>query len=194
MMLGLAPQGLRRVGARPAYRARVEFAIRAGHPSDIDAAVAVWKAANTARRGGVNVPPEHESRVRRYLRKPDTFLAVAAADTGVVGMAVGMQALDDDGAGPPLPGLCHISAVFVHPGSWGRGVGAQLVRQVLAEGRARGYETFQLWTHADNARAQRLYEGLGFVRSGREKNDDFGERIVHYTHSGSPLAMPASES
>jgi ribosomal protein S18 acetylase RimI-like enzyme len=37
----------------------------------------------------------------------------------------------------------------------------------LAEGRERGYSAFQLWTHAHNSRAQRLYEGLQFVRPGR---------------------------
>ena len=38
----------------------------------------------------------------------------------------------------------------------------------------------QLWTHAGNERAQRLYERRGFGRSGREKLDDAGETIVHY--------------
>ena len=51
---------------------------------------------------------------------------------------------------------------------------------LLGEGRERGYVGFQLWTHGDNQRAQRLYEGVGFRRSGREKDDDLGERIVHY--------------
>ena len=45
---------------------------------------------------------------------------------------------------------------------------------------SRGYERAQLWTHADNARAQRLYERHGFRRTGREKDDDLGEWIVHY--------------
>ena len=53
--------------------------------------------------------------------------------------------------------------------------------RLLAEARTRGYERAQLWTHADNARARRLYEGRGFVRSGREKpDDDAGDTIRHY--------------
>ncbi len=51
----------------------------------------------------------------------------------------------------------------------------------LAEGRERGYSAFQLWTHADNSRAQRLYEGLQFVRPAGRMDDVSGERIVHYT-------------
>ena len=34
--------------------------VRAGVPSDVGAAVAVWQSANTARRGGIPVPVEHE--------------------------------------------------------------------------------------------------------------------------------------
>jgi ribosomal protein S18 acetylase RimI-like enzyme len=154
--------------------------VRAGQPADGEAAVAVWQLANTARRGGVPVPSAHEQRVCGYLAKSDSFLAVAEEAGAVVGMALGMQALDDDGAGPPLPGLCHISMVFVHPDWWGQGVGKMLTQHLLEEGRNRGYGGYQLWTHADNDRAQRLYEGLGFRRSGREKDDDLDERIVHY--------------
>jgi ribosomal protein S18 acetylase RimI-like enzyme len=59
------------------------------------------------------------------------------------------------------------------------GIGGRLVDTLLPEARSRGYDRAQLWTQFDNARARRLYEGRGFVPSGREK-DEFGERIVHY--------------
>ena len=143
--------------------------VRPGGGPDLDPAVAVWQASNTARRGGLPVPAEHEARVRGHAGKPDAFLLVA-----------------DDGAGPPVPGLCHVSTVFVAPNRWGEGIGGRIVDAVLAEARARGYERAQLWTHADNARAQRLYEGRDFQRSGREKDDDLGERIVHYQRALPP--------
>lgn len=38
----------------------------------------------------------------------------------------------------------------------------------------------RLWTHADNVRARRLYDGRGFRRSGLERDDDRGERIVQF--------------
>jgi len=158
----------------------VAVTIRPGRPDDVEAAVAVWQVANTARRGGVPVPAEHEQRVRGYLAKHDAFLFVAEAGDQLVGMAVGFQGCEDDGAGPPIPGLCHISMVFVRPDRWRQGAGRMLMRHLLLEGRIRRYSRFQLWTHADNQRAQRLYEALGFGRSGREKDDDLGERIVHY--------------
>ena len=166
------------------HTAGVVALVRIGRQADGDAAGAVARLANTARRGGAPAPTDHEGNVRGFLANSDSFLAVAEDAGAVVGMALGMQALDDDGAGPPLPGLCHVAMVFVHPQWWGRGIGKMLIRHLLAEGQDRGYERFQLWTHADNQRAQRLYEGLGFRRSGREKDDDFAERIIHYELRG----------
>ena len=79
-----------------------DLIIRRGEPADVEPAVAVWLAANSARRKGLTPGAEQAAR-------------------------------------------------------------------------ARG----QLWTQSDNMRARRLYEGRGFVPSGREKYE-FGERIVHY--------------
>ena len=157
-----------------------ETAIRRGTPADFDPAIGVWRASNEARLEGRGVPPpEHGARVRAHLENPDAFLFVAE-DGAVSGMAVGMQGLADDGAGPPIKGLCHVGAVFVSPERWGEGLGGRLVDAVLDEARARGYVKAQLWTHAGNARAHKLYTRRGFRRTGREKQDDIGEPIAHY--------------
>jgi ribosomal protein S18 acetylase RimI-like enzyme len=58
-----------------------------------------------------------------------------------------------------------------------------LLERVVADGRERGYTEAQLWTHADNLRANRLYRALGFRRTGRVKIDDWGELLVHYRRS-----------
>ncbi len=153
--------------------------VRRGGPADFEPAVEVWRAANEARMGGrASPPPVQLERLHAALRDPASFLFVAD-DGGISGMAVGMQGLADDGAGPPIQDLCHIGAVFVAPGRWGAGLGGELVGAVLSEARSRGYGRAQLWTHADNVRAQRLYENRGFRRTGREKQDDLGETIVH---------------
>ena len=153
--------------------------VRRGGPSDFERAVEVWRAANEARRGG-SISPEHGERLRGRMENPSAFLLVADGGGEIVGMAVGMQGLADDGAGPPIEGLCHVGAVFVAPNHWGEGLGGRLVDAVLAEARARNYARAQLWTHAENSRAQRLYERRGFGRSGREREDDLDETIVHY--------------
>jgi ribosomal protein S18 acetylase RimI-like enzyme len=151
--------------------------VRPGGPADIDDALATWEAAMEAGRGHP-VEPARRERSRGQLGRPDAFLVVADDAGRVVGMAVGMQALADDGAGPPVPGHCHVSAVFVEPGRWGAGIGGRLVDAVLATAAARGYRTAQLWTQADNERALRLYASRGFARTGRSMVTD-GELIVH---------------
>lgn len=93
-----------------------------------------------------------------------------------------MQGLEDDGAGPPIIGLCHIGAVAVVPTLWGKGIGRQLVGAIIASAITRGYEEVQLWTQLDNERARSLYERLGFQTLGGEKVHH-GERIIHFVRS-----------
>ena len=157
----------------------VEMVIRRGGPADVEPSLAVWRAAEQARRSAP-ASSGHGGRVRGHLENPAAFHFVAEDGSGVVGMAAGMQGLADDGAGAPVVNLCHVGAVFVAPEHWGEGLGGRLVDAVLLEARSRGYNHAQLWAHADNGRAQGLYERRGFARSGREKNDDAGETIVHY--------------
>jgi GNAT superfamily N-acetyltransferase len=153
--------------------------VRRGEAGDLGPALGAWRAAEEARRGGP-ASPEHGGRVRGHMQNPTAFLFVAEGQGGISGMAVGMQGLADDGAGPPIEGLCHVGAVFVAPGRWGEALGGRLVDAALSEARSRGYGRAQLWTHADNRRAHRLYGRHGFLRTGREKPDDLGETIVHY--------------
>jgi len=55
-----------------------------------------------------------------------------------------------------------------------------VVRAVMSQAARRGYPRAQLWTHASNVAARRLYEREGLVLSGRHKLDDAGEPIVHF--------------
>ena len=156
-----------------------EAVIRRGERADVEPAFGVWVAANRARREGVPPRPEQEARARGHVDRPGAVLLVADDAGEVVGMAVGEQALSDDGTGPPVEGLCHLSMVFVAPERWGEGLGGRLVDALLVEVRGHGYDRAQLWTQTENVRARRLYERRGFRPSGREK-DEFGERIVHF--------------
>ncbi len=161
----------------------VDAVVRRGGSQDIEPAIAVWRSANTARRSDWQPGPDQEARMPGQMRKPDAFLFVAeAAGEEIAGMALGMQALADDGRGPPVHGLCHVSMVFVAPRLWGRGIGGRLLDALLAEARSRGYDRVQLWTQVDNKGAMRLYEGRRFRRSGREKYE-LDEWIVQYARA-----------
>ena len=155
-----------------------EAVIRRGGATDVEPAVAVWAVANAARREGVPPRPEQAERVRGHVDDPEVVLFVADDAGEVVGMALGEQALSDDGSGPPVDGLCHVSMVFVAPDRWGEGLGGRLVDALLEEVRRRGYERAQLWTQMGNARARRLYEGRGFRPSEREKDGSGKESFI----------------
>ncbi len=155
--------------------------VRAGRPADLAGALAAWEVSAAA-RDGRPVAPARRERTARSVADPGSFLVVATAPPGdeLVGMALGVQTREDDGAGPPVPEHCHVSAVYVRPEWWGQRIGGRLVDAVLAEAVARGYRAAQLWTQADNERALRLYASRGFVRTGRSKLEA-GEPIVHLT-------------
>ncbi|QMU72774.1 N-acetyltransferase [Streptacidiphilus sp. P02-A3a] len=171
-----------------------QAAVHAAGAADVEAAVAMWTLSHVVRRNGRPLPEAHVELARKRMSVPGALLLLARAEEregapvtvasgapgAVVGTILGVPGLDRDGAGPPVPGLLHISLLSVAPDRWGQRIGRTLVDQVLALASTRGYEQAQLWTHADNLRANRLYKSMGFRRSGRVKIDDWGELLVHY--------------
>jgi ribosomal protein S18 acetylase RimI-like enzyme len=63
-----------------------------------------------------------------------------------------------------FPGYCEVSGVCTRPGFEGRGLAAQLVIQVMERIQKRG-EVPYLHSRAENERAVKLYERMGFVLS-----------------------------
>jgi 8-oxo-dGTP pyrophosphatase MutT (NUDIX family)/ribosomal protein S18 acetylase RimI-like enzyme len=148
--------------------------------SDDDSAelASLWQRASDARRRGAG---------RSALSKPEVLLSRSGAfgvgifDPHMVAMAVAMPALQDDAhSGHNVPGLAHISTVATTPARWGEGLGGRVVRAIVLQAIRRGFARAQLWTQATNTAAQRLYEGAGFLPSGRSRPHDSGEEIVHY--------------
>lgn len=95
-----------------------------------------------------------------------------------VGVAVGTPGREDGDNGDLIPGQCHITMVAVRPEHWGHGLGSRLVRALLEEIRTRAYTSAQLFTHADNTRAHRLYTRLGFQPTGQTGISQHGEPII----------------
>jgi GNAT superfamily N-acetyltransferase len=147
--------------------------VRSGHAGDLEPAFALWWRAEGARRHG---PPPSASveRVRGYARRTGAFLLVADSAGELVGMALVTPASSRPGE------VAVVQMVFVAPERWGDGIGGRLVVAALAEARARGFEPPQLWAHADDERACRLYEGRGFGRTGPRVAGESGEPIVLY--------------
>jgi GNAT superfamily N-acetyltransferase len=163
---------------------------RTARRADAAAVARLWTTADTARQAEIGLPlgpvtgagiAEAEQQVHLRLADPASFALLVEEDDELVATTLVLQALAQDGASrDPLPGVAHVSTVAVRPDRWGRGLGAVVLDLAQLEARKRGFTSAQLWTHETNLRAQRLYERLGWVASGRTKIDDHGERIRHY--------------
>ncbi len=161
---------------------------------DDEALVALWAAANEARRQQIRLNRLREE-AGSALGRPGAFGVGVFEGHALLSMAVALPAVDDDGRGRRvMPGLMHISSVATEPARWGEGHGRRVVNAILARGIRHGFARAQLWTHSSNPISRHLYESLGFTWSGRAKPDDFGEEIVHYTRelTAEPVAPRAA--
>jgi ribosomal protein S18 acetylase RimI-like enzyme len=68
-------------------------------------------------------------------------------------------------------GIAEIGAIYVSPCCWRTGLGRALMEAAVAELRAGGWRSLQLWVLAGNDRAKQFYERLGFEADGAEKLD-----------------------
>jgi len=140
----------------------------------------LWQAATEARRRNLgldNLTPAEGS----VLDRPGAFGVGAFDGVVLVSAAVALPALTDDGRGAgAVAGLAHVSSAATDPRRWGQGLGRRVMRGVELQAMRRGYARAQLWTHATNPASRHLYESLGYRLTGRAKQDDYGEDIVHY--------------
>jgi len=60
----------------------------------------------------------------------------------------------------------YVQTIGVTRARWGRGLGATLLADLLADAEQRGVDTVLLEVRADNERAQSLYQRFGFVHVG----------------------------
>ncbi|MFT4084604.1 MAG: GNAT family N-acetyltransferase [Nocardioides sp.] len=146
---------------------------RAQTDLDRDLAVRIWGLANAARWR-----PAGELRATRVREKISSaeLLLVAHYGERPAGMLLAETYLED---GVPLPGIGHISMVFVDPAVWGSRVGSSLVRDL----QNREFDGLSVWTRTDNRRAQRLYLSTGFTDTGNRSALQDGDEIMQFAWS-----------
>jgi GNAT superfamily N-acetyltransferase len=117
----------------------------------------------------VPIPPEAGEELEWELRfaRTGTWIHVAedgdGAIAGVVAFATAQASREDRTL---VPGLAHVSAVFVDPDRWRRGIARRLLDAAEAAMRSAGYDRAQLWT-LEGSPAEQLYGALGWARDGR---------------------------
>lgn len=125
--------------------------------ADVDAAAEAWLHSRKASVPGVPAPVHSDAAVRAWFADvvfPKRDLWVAKSGGGVVALLV----LEDD----------WIDQLYVRPDHFGRGLGGRLV----AVAKQQRPEGLRLWTFTSNVRAQRFYEGHGFVATGATASDN----------------------
>jgi ribosomal protein S18 acetylase RimI-like enzyme len=139
--------------------------IRPGTPEDADGAARVhvetWQAAYAhALPADLLAALSVDQRASGWRRWPPTFVAEEA---GVIVGFIAVGATRDGDADAELFSL------YVHPDSWGTGIGRALIEAGEHRLRERGHTTAILWVLEDNPRARRFYELAGWTADGTER-------------------------
>ncbi|MDX6219471.1 MAG: hypothetical protein QOJ48_1152 [Frankiales bacterium] len=140
-----------------------------------DPLLEIYRAAQAAR--GRRPSAERLARVRQKL---DEGLLVV--DDQLRGFALGEPGRADDGEGELVPGLLHVSMVFVHPDHQRQGVGSALVEALADEAWGRGYRELSLWSTSPE-----FYEACGLERTGRTQELQAGTAVQLTAELEAPL-------
>ncbi|MCW2671277.1 MAG: GCN5-related N-acetyltransferase [Frankiales bacterium] len=140
-----------------------------------DPLLEIYRAAQAAR--GRRPSAERLARLRQKL---DEGLLVV--DDQLRGFALGEPGRADDGEGELVPGLLHVSMVFVHPDHQRQGVGSALVEALADEAWGQGYRQLSLWSTSPE-----FYEACGLERTGRTQELQAGTAVQLTAELEAPL-------
>jgi ribosomal protein S18 acetylase RimI-like enzyme len=106
----------------------------------------------------------------RRLKEPQTGCSTfVATDRGSVCGFVYVGPSPDPDDDPDITG--QVLSIHVDPKLAGRGIGSRLMARAVASLRAAGYAAATLWVVAENRRARRFYEGLGWRVDGARRRE-----------------------
>ena len=105
---------------------------------------------------------EREISVIREMQESERDLMLVATMDGT---HIGNASFNSSGRFQRLAHRCGV-AIALYREYWGRGIGEQMMRVLLAEAKKAGYEQAELEVVADNKAAVALYEKIGFQTHG----------------------------
>jgi GNAT superfamily N-acetyltransferase len=147
--------------------------LRTATRADIPALTQLVRRCDESQRAwagpDVPMPAEEGEELEWEVRfaRSGAWIQVAEDDDGALaGVVAYAQATVTREDRTPVPGLAHVSAVFVDPTRWRQGIARRLLAAADDAMRADGYARAQLWT-LDGSPAEKLYAAVGWVRDGR---------------------------
>lgn len=105
-----------------------------------------------------------EANLAQYSR----FVAIARADGEVIGFCSSQPARDAD---LDARAVAEITALYVEPAWFDRGIGRALLTSELPRLHCAGFERVVLWVLDANVRARRFYRAAGFAPDGGERRE-----------------------
>ena len=117
-----------------------------------------------------SMPPYNRQRIERWTSDlENTIILIARDENRVVGH---LQILI--GTSPRFREMGDLF-IYIHQDYQNAGLGAALMDEAIALARQRGLHRVELTVVADNHRAVRLYEKVGFQREGLKRENYLGE-------------------
>jgi GNAT superfamily N-acetyltransferase len=151
----VALEGIRYRPATPRDAHVIAQLVAGGFATYSEFAPAGWRP-----RAAIQEEPEIHVR----LSRGDVHGRLALSDSGrLAGFTAWMPALSQDAEREPIPGRAHLWSLFTAPDWWGSGLAAELLDWCVTGMGDSGYDTAQLWTPSDHARARRFYEREGWT-------------------------------
>jgi ribosomal protein S18 acetylase RimI-like enzyme len=118
---------------------------------------------------------------RELTQDPDKIIFVAENSESNI---QGFSALGSSRDADANSNTAEVSAIYVHPEEWRKGIGRALLSAALDQVRKREFDQVTLWVLEANQRARSFYESFGFIPDGSIKDDDhsksFAVREVRY--------------
>lgn len=157
----------------------MSFRLRRMTPEDLDAVLALAHACPEAPHWPPSAyrpfaEPASSAAFRRtaVVAVPEVSanLSPAPPAPGLLGFAFSSLLLagpSADPSGPPEESRCELESIAVHPDHRRHGIGAALLRAVLAWAAENGASSLLLEVRASNTSAIALYQSLGLVLQGR---------------------------
>lgn len=146
--------------------------LRPATRDDLRALTALTRRCDASHRAwtGRDLPmPSEEGEELEWelrLARTDAWVRAAVEENAIVGAIALARAQVAHHDPTPVPGLAHISALFVDPGHWRRGIARTLLTAADDAMLAAGFRHAQLWT-LEGSPAERLYTAMGWRRDGR---------------------------
>ena len=112
---------------------------------------------------------------RELTQHPDKIIFVAEDSENNI---EGFSALGPSRDADANASTAEVSALYVHPEKWRKGIGPRTLSASLDQVRNCDFNQITLWVLEANERARSFYESFGFIQDGAVKDDDHWESFT----------------